>query len=61
MRPEASLTAKMCADLKAGGALSMALGIESCLSKALKADKKRDNHRHYDDGSKKSCISRNCC
>src|SRR6185436_12615537 len=29
MRPERSLTSELCAELRAGGALSMALGVES--------------------------------
>ncbi|NLD38131.1 MAG: B12-binding domain-containing radical SAM protein [Desulfatiglans sp.] len=40
MRPEASLTPEMCADLKAGGALSMALGIESASPRLLKLIRK---------------------
>jgi hypothetical protein len=40
MRPEASLTDEMCVDLKAGGALSMALGIESASPRLLKLIRK---------------------
>jgi hypothetical protein len=36
MRPEKDLTPECCADLKAGGALSMALGIESASPRVLK-------------------------
>ncbi|MFH2093788.1 MAG: radical SAM protein [Pseudomonadota bacterium] len=36
MRPEPGLTAKVCQDLKAGGALSVALGIESASARLLK-------------------------
>jgi len=36
MRPEADLTPECCKDLKAGGALSMALGIESASPRLLK-------------------------
>lgn len=40
MRPEASLTDEMSTDLKAGGALSMALGIESASPRLLKLIRK---------------------
>lgn len=40
MRPEADLTEEVCTDLKAGGALSIALGIESASPRLLKLIRK---------------------